>query len=680
MPVFKRDREEQQQNSRDHVVSEMKTRVYKQAGLAVTAILVTVVLLFAMSTAWYSNVLEAGSITFQAEKWELNAGDLSTDGSSVTAQPGARGILPVTYKNTSDSIVNAYIGVSKENMTRELQKRIYFYTETPYTVERKGNSEGESKRETVSRRYLTNGTAAPYTVLSRGQLTMSDDFCSVDTPIYWEWVYDLLGYYVRVSSTPVSDGSAVEMEYLRPIVYDYDKATFDGNGNLATVDGMRADLFLQELAETDGYLNNFSESNSETDSTGTKYYIVDNESQASLGYYTAIRLLTKQEIAAANAWDTEQGKNGTSFNDNDLKITITGETANIEATPVNSSEGLIEALQSKEGGYFRLIGDLELTENIQFSNKQQPITLDLGGNTLTAANAGIMLRVNSGAQLTVLNGTVKASGDAGDIAFASLNGQLTLSNVRVENTGVAVYITDEYGKSADPDSTVYITGSTLVGSATNQPAVMVLGNGTTTAQKTRCVMEDTTIDAPNYIGISGFGEKINAGTEIQLRRCTVTGKAAAIYHPQDNSTLKAENTVLSGSTGIAVKGGSVYLDNCVVTGSAAAALAGSFNNNGFTDTGAAVYLEAGYERDNIAVYITGENTKIIAAKQEALLLYHDEKDTNTRKARIAVSGGTYGSDVAEFLLNTTLECAQATDENSNTVWIVRSRSQTQNGN
>ena len=643
MPVFKRDREEQQQNSRDHVVSEMKTRVYKQAGLAVTAILVTVVLLFAMSTAWYSNVLEAGSITFQAEKWELNAGDLSTDGSSVIAQPGARGILPVSYKNTSESPLNIYVGVSKENMDRDLKKRVYFYAETPYTVE------NESKKETVARRYLTNGTAAPYTVLSRGQLTMSDDFCSVDTPIYWEWVYDLLGYYVRLE--PTDDGGVIEKEYLRPIVYDYDKATFDENGNLATVDGEHFEKFLLKLSETDGYLNIFTENNAIQDSTtGAKYYIVDSDNQDALGYYTAIRLLTKQEIAAANAWDTEQGKNGTSFNDNDLKITITGETAKIEATEVNNSDDLVAALKSEAGGYIRLQGDLNLTQGIQF-NQAQPVTLDLGGNTLTAAQAGIMLRVNSGAQLTVLNGTVKASGDAGDIAFASLNGQLTLSNVRVENTGVAVYITDEYGKSADPDSTVYITGSTLVGSATNQPAVMVLGNGTTTAQKTRCVMEDTTIKAPNYIGISGFGEKVNAGTEIQLRRCTVTGKAAAIYHPQDNSTLKAENTVLSGSTGIAVKGGSVYLDNCVVTGSAAAALAGSFNNNGFTDTGAAVYLEAGYERDNIAVYITGENTKIIADKQDALLLYHDEKDTNTRKACIAVSGGTYSSNVKEYLAN-----------------------------
>lgn len=140
MPVFKRDREEQQQNSREHIVSEMKARIYKQAGLALTAILVTVALLFAMSTAWYSNVLEAGSLTFQAEKWELNADHVSSNG-NVVAQPGTRGILPVSYKSTSDSIVNAYVNVSKEQMEVPLQKRIYFYTETPYTVERKGNAE-----------------------------------------------------------------------------------------------------------------------------------------------------------------------------------------------------------------------------------------------------------------------------------------------------------------------------------------------------------------------------------------------------------------------------------------------------------------------------------------------------------------------------------------------------------
>ena len=130
---------------------------------------------------------------------------------------------------------------------------------------------------------------------------------------------------------------------------------------------------------------------------------------------------------------------------------------------------------------------------------------------------------------------------------------------------------------------------------------------------------------------------------------------------------------MEGNTGIAVKGGSVYLDNCVVTGSTEAALAGAFNKNGFTDTGAAVYLEAGYERDNIAVYITGENTKITAVKQKALLLYHDEKDTNTRKARIAVSGGTYSSDVTGYLANLLFQCK--VDDNSGTYTVTRKEAQ-----
>lgn len=665
MPVFKRDREEQQQNSRERVVSEAKKRIYKQAGLALTAILVTVALLFAMSTAWYSNVLEAGSLTFQAEKWELNADHVSSNG-NVVAQPGARGILPVSYKNTSDSIVNAYVNVSKEQMEVPLQKRIYFYTETPYTVERKGNVEGESNKETVARRYLTNGTAAPYTVLSMGQLTMSDDFCTVDTPIYWEWVYDLLGYYVRLE--PTGDGSVIEKEYLRPIVYDYDKATFDENGNLATVDGKHVDHFLQDITAEDGYLNKFVESNITTDSkTGTKYYTVDNDNQNTLGYYTAIRLLTKQEIAEANLWDTEHA--GASFNN--VKITITGETANVDMINVGTTEELTNALQSENGGYIRLSGNLELTENITVSAKK-PVILDLNGATLTgSATGGDLFTVGKGGELTVINGTIKNS--AGNkTLFGVNNGKLTVSNVTATAEGESqwgIYIQDNHGTTAqDGDSIVYITHSTI---STGQPTVMVIGNNTTTAQKTRCVIENSTLTS-GYVTVCGNGQTVSGGTAIEIKDSIITGKYAAVYHPQDNSTLHAENSTFTGNTGIAVKGGTVYLDNCVVTGSATAPLAGAFNNNGFTDTGAAVYLEAGYERDNIAVYITGENSRITAAKQQALLLYHDAKDTKTRKARIAVSGGTYSSDVKDYIADAHF---QSTPNEDGTYTVTRKEAQ-----
>ena len=502
-----------------------------------------------------------------------------------------------------------------------------------------------------------------------GQLTMSDDFCTVDTPIYWEWVYDLLGYYVRLE--PTGDGSVIEKEYLRPIVYDYDKATFDENGNLATVDGKHMDHFLQDITAEDGYLNKFVENNITTDSkTGTKYYTVDNDNQKTLGYYTAIRLLTKQEIAAANAWDTEQGKNGASFINN-LKITITGETANVDMINVGTTEELTKALKSENGGYIRLPGNLELTENITVSAKE-PVILDLNGATLTgSATGGDLFTVGKGGELTVINGTIKNS--AGNkTLFGVNNGKLTVSNVTATAEGESqwgIYIQDNNRTTAqDGDSIVYITHSTI---STGQPTVMVIGNNTTTAQKTRCVIENSTLTS-GYVTVCGNGQTVSGGTAIEIKDSIITGKYAAVYHPQDNSTLHAENSTFTGNTGIAVKGGTVYLDNCVVTGRAEAALAGSFNNNGFTDTGAAVYLEAGYERDNIAVYITGENSRITAEKQQALLLYHDAKDTKTRKARIAISGGTYSSNVKDYLANALF---QSTPNEDGTYTVTRKEAQ-----
>ena len=664
MPVFKRDREEQQQNSREHIVSEMKARIYKQAGLALTAILVTVALLFAMSTAWYSNVLEAGSLTFQAEKWELNADHVSSNG-NVVAQPGARGILPVSYKNTSDSIVNAYVNVSKEQMEVPLQKRIYFYTETPYTV-----GSGENA-ETVARRYLTNGTAAPYTVLSMGQLTMSDDFCTVDTPIYWEWVYDLLGYYVRLE--PTGDGSVIEKEYLRPIVYDYDKATFDENGNLATVDGKHMDHFLQDITAEDGYLNKFVESNFTTDSkTGTKYYTVDNDNQTALGYYTAIRLLTKQEIAEANLWDTEHA--GASFND--LKITITGEAANVDTINVGTTKQLTDALQSENGGYIRLSGNLELTENITVSAKK-PVILDLNGATLTgSATGGDLFTVGKGRELTVINGTIKNS--AGNkTLFGVNNGRLTVSNVTATAEGESqwgIYIQDNNGTTAqDGDSIVYITHSTI---STGQPTVMVIGNNTTTAQKTRCVIENSTLTS-DYVTVCGNGQTVSGGTAIEIKDSIITGKYAAVFHPQDNSTLHAENSTFTGNTGIAVKGGSMTLHNCAVTGDGTKGDP-TFQSSGFSDTGAGIYLEAGYDRDSILITVTGEKTMVKTTgygNQSAVLLYNDTtnpKNNKTRKARIAISGGTYSSNVKDYLADAHF---QSTPNEDGTYTVTRKEAQ-----
>ena len=276
----------------------------------------------------------------------------------------------------------------------------------------------------------------------------------------------------------------------------------------------------------------------------------------------------------------------------------------------------------------------------------------------------------------MINGTIKNS--AGNTTlFGVNNGKLTVSNVTATAEGESqwgIYIQDNNRTTAqDGDSIVYITHSTI---STGQPTVMVIGNNTTTAQKTRCVIENSTLTS-GYVTVCGNGQTVSGGTAIEIKDSIITGKYAAVYHPQDNSTLHAENSTFTGNTGIAVKGGSMTLHNCVVTGDGTKGDP-TFQSSGFSDTGAGIYLEAGYDRDSILITVTGEKTMVKTTgygNQSAVLLYNDTtnpKNNKTRKARIAISGGTYSSDVKDYLADAHF---QSTPNEDGTYTVTRKEAQ-----
>ena len=110
-----------------------RRNVQKQAALAVFTIAVTVVLLFAMTTAWYTNVIETGGLTFEAEAWGFE-GDVIINEGAVQAAPGDTGIVELSITNESDNVSAVTVSVSKEVMLvgpskqdRAMQKRLYFY-------------------------------------------------------------------------------------------------------------------------------------------------------------------------------------------------------------------------------------------------------------------------------------------------------------------------------------------------------------------------------------------------------------------------------------------------------------------------------------------------------------------------------------------------------------------------
>ena len=252
-------------------VEMVRKRMYRQAALTVMTIILTVVMLFAMTSAWYTNVVQTGGLTFEAESWGFE-GKITVANEAVIASPGDDGIVDLTVENDNDSVSTVSVNVYKSEMTEEMQKRLYFYVDT--RMNRNG--------ETMERVYLNRFEGYTYNMFNNSQLTLTKEF-SNGPVIKWEWVYDVLGYYVIGKPYEViitdnggienEDGTATQTEnqtviqkmdireYLRPIIYDFDEATTVINTEgesitveLETIDGvLTPEEFLAELSKTDGY-------------------------------------------------------------------------------------------------------------------------------------------------------------------------------------------------------------------------------------------------------------------------------------------------------------------------------------------------------------------------------------------------------------------------------------------
>lgn len=57
------------ENGSSEAVMQMKHAVQRQIALVCGAVLLIVVLIFAMSVAWYTNVSQTGGLTFETESW-----------------------------------------------------------------------------------------------------------------------------------------------------------------------------------------------------------------------------------------------------------------------------------------------------------------------------------------------------------------------------------------------------------------------------------------------------------------------------------------------------------------------------------------------------------------------------------------------------------------------------------
>lgn len=597
----------------------LRKSLYKQAALLLLTVILTGLLIFAVTTAWYSNVLQTTGLVFEAAAWGLD-GEVKVSGGPIQAAPGDSGVIELEITNKSEDIVWAGVSVSKKEMDEEMQKRLYFYVDTA----------SDSNGERVNRVYLTGTRGYTYSILGGGALSLTQTSHN-DAQLKWEWVYDVVGYYLLGT---VSNGTAAVEEYLRPVVYDYDAATFDEKGSLLTVDGSTTvPVFLEQLSQEDGYAAAIR-----TDNASGGYYPVEVDDT---GHGVWVYLCSRGEIEYASLYDTNLGEAaaaGEPLQQFKATLHVTGQQRQLNTVAAESAEELMQALADNSCGQVRLTRDLAVSGSIAVTGGRE-VLLDLNQHTLQSA-ADAVFSVEEGGSLTLMNGTLSETTGQG-FGVQTVGGEVNLSRMTVTGVSYAVVVQDQVGKGRD--SKVRVSRCRL---EAEQSAVLVRGNGAASQQLTQLIVENSTVISKSYVGIIGDGAVTGSGTwgtDIQLLNSRVEGYWAGIYQPQKDSRMVIQNCEITGYTGIAVKGGTMRIEDSAVTGTGKGAEPG-FSAGGWTDTGDGVYVETNYGWP-IAVEITGSSTVGAADGGQAVRQYQ----TDAGHAVIAVTGGVYSGDVTAFL-------------------------------
>ena len=281
-------------------------------------------ILFALTSAWYTNTIQANEITLKTAKWNFD-GTITLDGEDNGTlnlgdlYPGDTRPLPVTIQNKDTRGVNVRVEADKSKMASpEMQQRLYLYVEVT-----------DEAANTKTRRYINSLSGYMYTVAAGQTLhitdperTLSANEAQNKNTLHLQWVYDLTGYFLL--GTVNEDGKTVtgktadtQPEYLMPVTYDLDRAQFDTDGKLSSVSEYQTntngtagyattsrEYYLKHLFEQYAKEYNIKAAayDKNTKSYGN-YYAVDVDET---GYGVWLYLPDKAAIDAAAKWDQEK--------------------------------------------------------------------------------------------------------------------------------------------------------------------------------------------------------------------------------------------------------------------------------------------------------------------------------------------------------------------------------------
>lgn len=627
------------------VLKRVRKSVYKQALLAGLLIVLTVVILFAMTAAWYTNIVQSSGLVFEAAVWGFE-GTVTLSEAGISAAPGDEGVVELIAESESTELTAVSLNVSRAQMDEDICKRIYFYIDTSKV----------RNNEIMDRIYLSNQDSYTYLLFSNQTLMLTETVHN-DALLKWHWVYDVLGYYVQGTLIQTADsdtGTIMNIaEYLRPIEYEFDEArtTFvNGNGQLLTTDGITTvEKFLTELSAKDGYAGVIDVTKAVTTSDGRIYYPVAVDKTTGTGVWAY--LCTYSEIKTNTEYDTNLGQQAAQgiIPTYTATLTISAQNSKLEAvqvsTPAALENQIAQAAASGTKTVIQLADNITLTEPLVIGgDATQQIMLDLNGKTLTVDSGTYNqyaggIQVGEGSSLTIINGDLVGTGKG--FALSGAGVEITLSDVDISGVETALYIRD-HNADGMGDSRIRLSGCTI---DCSEEGIYLSGNGTDSAQTTQLVVEDTVITS-GYIGIMGNGNNEQSGTDIQIIRSTVSGTWAGVYQPQRDSILViSDSSVITGYTGLVLKAGTAQVLDSKIhgTGTGIGAATPTVSLSGFCDTGDAIYIEANYGGE-ITLIVSGNSVVTSENKNNfALRVYPDSGNV-----RVTINGGCFSSNVSSY--------------------------------
>lgn len=622
--MFRRNQnKEQNPPKQNNPLKSLRKKVIVQAVIAVQTIIITLALVFGMSAAWYTNVLQTSGLQFEAEGWGFT-GEVLVTQDPIEASPGDSGIIGLTVTNMSEDVVDVALNVSKGQMVREMQQRLFFYVDTQHT--RSG--------EMMDRVYINSRDSYTYSVMGYNELVLTKER-SNDASLKWQWVYDMLGYYFLGTVTQTDVGGQLSVnanitDYLRPVEYDLDKAVFQ-NGVLESVDGVSKADWIQQLSATDGYPQNLVEV---PEMPG--YYMVDVDNN---GYGIWVYLCNWAQIQQATTYDSQLGKaaadatlNNTAKDSYIARLTVIGQMAKTESIEITTLEQLTDGLNN--GAVMKLQNNLELDTPLEITGAQKAV-LDLNGHTITGPSDNVLMTLKD-ANVTVVNGNIVGNNPNTDV-FTVSGSNLTLNKVNISGQGDdAIYISDEKDIL---NSRVRLLGCEIT---MESCAVYMRGNGEKSPGRSQLIIEDCELNS-NYITVMGNGTAAYWGTEIQIYNSKLTGYYAAVYIPQSDSLTRVVESTLSGNCGLVIKAGDLEVLNSSIQG-IGEKQPPKQEMSGYTDTGDAIYIDCTYQKP-IRVTISGEKTNITSANSEAIQVFTPLGEY----AQVTVTGGEFSTDVSAFV-------------------------------